>query len=146
MVFETTAAPPLNERETASSEQQSNANITDMSGKNTPDPDPEKEMDLDDRDIEKRTQDQTPAQQTVAAIEEETDPSLVEFDGPDDPDNPKNWTARRRAVITVSMGLMTFVVTFSSSIFADAIEPVSKEYNIGTVTSTLGVTFFLLVR
>lgn len=73
------------------------------------------------------------------------DPNLVEFDGPDDPGNPKNWSVKRRAAITISMGWMTFVVTFSSSIFAVAIEPVSQEFGIGTVVATLGVSFFLLV-
>ncbi|KAF2170976.1 hypothetical protein M409DRAFT_18946 [Zasmidium cellare ATCC 36951] len=72
------------------------------------------------------------------------DPNLVEFDGPDDPGNPKNWSVKRRAAITISMGWMTFVVTFSSSIFAVAIEPVSQEFGIGSVVATLGVSFFLL--
>jgi MFS transporter, DHA1 family, multidrug resistance protein len=35
---------------------------------------------------------------------------LVEFDGPDDPANPRNWSKAKRWGITVSMGLMTFVV------------------------------------
>lgn len=71
-------------------------------------------------------------------------PDLVEFDGPDDPDNPKNWSKRRRWAITVSGALLTFTVTFSSSIFSVAINPVAEEYHIGTVTSTLGVSLFLL--
>lgn len=71
-------------------------------------------------------------------------PDLVEFDGPDDPDNPKNWTKRKRWSITVSGALLTFTVTFSSSIFSVAINPVAEEYNIGTVVSTLGVSLFLL--
>ncbi|KXL47678.1 hypothetical protein M433DRAFT_70523 [Acidomyces richmondensis BFW] len=78
---------------------------------------------------------------TSAAVK---DTSLVEFDGPDDPDNPKNFPTRKKVAITVSMGWMTFVVTFSSSIFAVAIEPVSREFNIGIVTATLGVSLFLL--
>jgi len=72
------------------------------------------------------------------------DASLVEFYGPDDPGNPKNFPTRKKIAITVSMGWMTFVVTFSSSIFAVAIEPVSQEFHVGTVTATLGVTLFLL--
>lgn len=75
----------------------------------------------------------------------EKDPNLVEFDGPDDPGNPKNWSVKRRTGITISMGMMTFVVTFSSSIFAVAIQPVSEEFHVSTVVSTLGVSLFLLV-
>ncbi|KXS95358.1 hypothetical protein AC578_8286 [Pseudocercospora eumusae] len=72
------------------------------------------------------------------------DPSLVEFDGPNDPGNPLNFSTKRKSAATVSMGLMTFVVTFSSSIFAVAIEPISDEYNVSTVVATLGVSLFLL--
>lgn len=35
-------------------------------------------------------------------------------------------------------------MTFSSSIFAVAIEPVAEEYNVSTVVATLGVALFLL--
>jgi hypothetical protein len=38
---------------------------------------------------------------------------LVEFDSPDDPENPKNFSSRRKWAITASMGWMTFVVTFA---------------------------------
>ncbi|KAK3076981.1 hypothetical protein LTS18_011501, partial [Coniosporium uncinatum] len=48
---------------------------------------------------------------------------LVEFDGPDDPGDPKNWTKNRRWAITASMGSMTFVVTFASSVFSVATAP-----------------------
>ena len=77
--------------------------------------------------------------------EQGKDPSLVEFDGPNDPGNPKNWAAGKKIAITCSMGLMTFVVTFSSSIFSVAIGPVAAEFGISTLTATLGVTLFLLV-
>lgn len=106
---------------------------------------PEKMKHEDDRDIEKLSQAEISQDETPSPPESEpTDPTLIEFDGPNDPENPKNWTSRRRICITASMGLMTFVVTFSSSIFAVAIEPVSKEYNVSTPVATLGVSFFLL--
>src|SRR5437764_565360 len=37
---------------------------------------------------------------------QKTDEFLVEFDGPNDPDNPKNWPPRRRWGITAAMGSM----------------------------------------
>ena len=45
---------------------------------------------------------------------------LVEFNGPDDPENPKNWSPAKKWGITASMGAMTFVVTFSSSIYVSS--------------------------
>lgn len=97
-----------------------------------------------DRDIEKSAGDESPITAAEVGPPENRDPSLVEFDGPDDPGNPKNWSSRSRIIITISMGMMTFCVTFASSIFAVAIEPVSKEFNIGTTVATLGVTLFIL--
>ena len=99
-----------------------------------------------EKDAEKQVHDEKPPQQTSTPKDNSAnDSSLVEFDGPNDPDNPKNWSVGRRIGITISMGLMGFVVTFSSSIFAVAVEPVAEEYNISTVTATLGVSLFLLV-
>lgn len=92
-------------------------------------------------DVEKHASQDLPS---AAAPATEEDPNLVVFDGPDDPDNPKNWTARRRIGITISMGMMTFVVTISSSIFASALGPITEEFDIGLVTATLGVALFLL--
>lgn len=135
------------ERSLDTSEQ---ASIASMSGEKTPGA--EKELDFDAReangdDVEKqvRDADEPPADVTQAREPPPPkDPNLVEFDGPDDPDNPRNWTQQRRWIITAASGLMTFVVTFSSSIFAVAIEPVAAQYDIDSVTSALGVTLFLL--
>jgi DHA1 family multidrug resistance protein-like MFS transporter len=69
---------------------------------------------------------------------------LVEFDGPNDAGNPKNWTAKRRWAITISMGLLVFTVTFASSIFSVNIRTVQELYNVELVTATLGVALFVL--
>jgi DHA1 family multidrug resistance protein-like MFS transporter len=70
---------------------------------------------------------------------------LVEFDGPDDPGNPKNWTQKKRWAITVCMGLLVFTVTFASSIFSVNIRVVQEKFDVTMVTATLGVALFVLV-
>lgn len=70
---------------------------------------------------------------------------LVEFDGPDDPGNPKNWTPKRRWFITISMGLMVFTVTFASSIFSVNLGVIVDIFDVTIVTATLGVALFVLV-
>lgn len=116
-----------------------------MSGKDSSDP--EKDMIAADNDVDVEKQAQDPIESKDSAIPEEPerDPNIVEFDGPHDPDNPKNWNPRRKMTITASLGSMAFVVTFSSSIFAVCLGPVSAEYNVGTVVAALGVCLFLLV-
>jgi hypothetical protein len=44
----------------------------------------------------------------VAKEQEAKDTNLIEWDGPNDPENPMNWPASRKWVITLSMGMMTF--------------------------------------
>jgi DHA1 family multidrug resistance protein-like MFS transporter len=77
-------------------------------------------------------------------LSSKSDSYLVVFDGPDDPDNPKNWTPKRRWAITVSMGLLVFTVTFASSIFSVNIRVVEEKFNVELVTATLGVALFVL--
>lgn len=70
---------------------------------------------------------------------------LVEFDGPNDPGNPKNWSTKRRWIITVAMGSLVFTVTFASSIFSVNIGVVREKFDVSIVTATLGVALFVLV-
>lgn len=37
------------------------------------------------------------------------DPNIVDWDGPDDPENPLNWTTKRKVTATVSIALITFL-------------------------------------
>ena len=34
---------------------------------------------------------------------------VVGWEGPDDPDNPRNWTRRRRWILTLVVSLFTFI-------------------------------------
>ncbi|KAJ4359958.1 uncharacterized protein N0V89_000517 [Didymosphaeria variabile] len=72
------------------------------------------------------------------------DEFLVEFNGQDDPDHPKNWTTRRRWGITVVVGLLVFTVTFASSIFSVNIGVVEEKFQVTQVVATLGVALFVL--
>lgn len=83
---------------------------------------------------------------TAPAPVQKTDEFLVEFDGPNDPDNPKNWPPIRRWGITAAMGSMVFTVTFASSIFSVNLAVIKELFNVELVTATLGVALFVLVR
>jgi hypothetical protein len=68
-------------------------------------------------------------QRVPTAPMRESGQDLVEFDGPDDPENPKNWSKARKWKITAAMGGMTFVVTFASSVFVSTIASSSQRDN-----------------
>ncbi|KAF5609339.1 uncharacterized protein FSUBG_4132 [Fusarium subglutinans] len=86
-----------------------------------------------------------------SANEPKRDPSpssdTIMGDGPgqtDDPDNPKNWPNRRKWMITVSLGMLTWVVTFASSIFSTATRPAAEEFGVSVEVMTLGTSLFVL--
>jgi hypothetical protein len=59
----------------------------------------------------------------------EVDPNVVDWDGPDDPENPMNWPAGRKwGAIAVVSGI-TFLTPLGSSIFAPGVPLVMKEFN-----------------
>lgn len=47
--------------------------------------------------------------QYVTEPEEPRDPNVVDWDGPDDPENPLNWPSRRKVVIVTSISVITFI-------------------------------------
>ena len=86
----------------------------------------------DDTDVE--------SAQNQSVAEKQKDPNLVEWDGPNDPENPMNFSRRRKWIITVSMSLMTMWVTFATSIFSTANTVTAKEFNVSTEVMILGTS------
>lgn len=72
------------------------------------------------------------------------DPNLIDWDGPDDAENPKNWPLSKKWAITVSMGTMTFVATFASSVFSTATVATSEQFGVSTEVMTLATSLFVL--
>ncbi|KAF1963972.1 MFS general substrate transporter [Bimuria novae-zelandiae CBS 107.79] len=71
------------------------------------------------------------------------DPNLINWDGPDDPENPQNWKRGYKWFITIMLGVNTFVVTFASSIFM--LEwTTAQQFGVPTEVMTLGTSLFVL--
>ncbi|KAH8429433.1 MFS transporter [Aspergillus melleus] len=68
------------------------------------------------------------------------DPNLVEFDGPDDPENPQNMPYWKKWVLTMTLSSMTMWITFASSVFSTATVVTAKEFNVSTEVMTLGTS------
>ena len=76
-------------------------------------------------------------------LNDETDPYLVDWNGPNDPDNPLNWPFRKRVFVTGLICLLTFSVYLGSAIYSPGIELVAAYFHVGTVVATLGLTLFV---
>ena len=73
------------------------------------------------------------------------DPNLVTWEGPDDPENPKNWLFKRKWAATIIVSLFTFISPVSSSMVAPALPTIGAELNItNSVERSLVLSIFLL--
>lgn len=112
------------------------ANIPPLAGHNDIDVDVEKQQHIQDHN-----QSQEPAQKDE---EEERDPNVVDWDGPDDPQNPMNFPPLRKWGIAVTFGMMTFVVTFASSVMSSTVMPTAMEFGVGSEVMVLATSLFVL--
>lgn len=65
----------------------------------------------------------------AAAVESQQDPDIVDWDGPNDPENPMNWPAARRwGMIAVVSGI-TFLTPLGSSMFAPGVPLVMQDFH-----------------
>lgn len=73
------------------------------------------------------------------------DPNLVSWSGPEDPDNPKNWTLKHKWAATLIVSSFTFISPVSSSMVAPAITSIAKDLNITNETEQfLTLSVFVL--
>ncbi|KAJ1711993.1 major facilitator superfamily domain-containing protein [Aspergillus flavus] len=56
-----------------------------------------------------------------------TDPDLVTLDGPDDPHNPKNWSARKKWLAFVPMSMFNLLSSMSSATVAPALSAIGED-------------------
>lgn len=70
--------------------------------------------------------------------------NVVAFDNKADPQNPKNWSPRRKTVMTMLFGLSTMSSTFASSVYSPAIPYVGREFGISSEVGVLGISLFVL--
>ncbi len=75
----------------------------------------------------------------------EKDPNIVDWDGPDDPENPLNWTPKRKWSIAALLSFMTFVTPLASSMFAPGIPEVMADFHHPySLLSTFVVSVYVL--
>ncbi|PYI14593.1 MFS multidrug transporter [Aspergillus violaceofuscus CBS 115571] len=72
------------------------------------------------------------------------DPNIVDWDGPDDPEYPPNWSELRKWTITIILGLMTVSVTFASSVFSAAAAVTAEQFGVSEEVMILGTSLFVL--
>ncbi|KZP16134.1 MFS general substrate transporter [Athelia psychrophila] len=70
--------------------------------------------------------------------------NLVGWYGPDDSDNPRNWSFYKRSFVAFSISLLTFSVYIGSAIYTSSIPSLMVDFGISQTRATLGLTLYVL--
>lgn len=85
----------------------------------------------EDRDVEKGDEiENEPDPEEGTKEDKAKDPNLIEWDGPDDPGNPMNWSTGKKWTVTIALGFLTFVITFASSVFSTSTVAVATLFGV----------------
>lgn len=66
--------------------------------------------------------------------ESATDPNIVDWDGPNDPSNPRNWTTNAKLANTSLVIVLTLLTPLASSMFAPGVPQVLSEFHSSSAT------------
>ncbi|KAF2398111.1 multidrug resistance protein [Trichodelitschia bisporula] len=73
------------------------------------------------------------------------DSNIVDYDGPDDPENPYNWSTGKKWTTAGLLSALTFVTPLASSIFAPGIAGVMRDFHsTDTTIASFVVSIYIL--
>ncbi|QIX00429.1 hypothetical protein AMS68_005946 [Peltaster fructicola] len=68
----------------------------------------------------------------------------IDWDGPNDPENPRNFSSRRRLLSVLAVTGLAFVSTFAASVYSPGIDEVASTYGTTVELATLPLSIFNL--
>ncbi|RMD42315.1 hypothetical protein DV735_g2811, partial [Chaetothyriales sp. CBS 134920] len=67
-----------------------------------------------------------------------------DWEGPDDPGNPLNWTMGWKAYTMIMVSLQAITSTFGSSIISPGTREIAQEFNVSTTAAILALSLYVL--
>ena len=81
----------------------------------------------------------------MAKDETEVDPApILNWDGADDAENPRNFSKTRKVFSTITVTFLAFVSTLAASIYSPGHQDVAEEFSVSTEVSFLPLSLFNL--
>ncbi|KAJ6104646.1 hypothetical protein N7523_010966 [Penicillium sp. IBT 18751x] len=71
-------------------------------------------------------------------------PVIIGWGGPDDSENPQNWSTRKKIFVSSLIWLLTFSIYIGSAIYSPGIPGVSEQFGVSREVGILGLTLFVL--
>ncbi|ORY60831.1 MFS transporter [Pseudomassariella vexata] len=69
---------------------------------------------------------------------------IVDWYGPNDPENPRNWSRPKKFFVTFEICFLTFSVYIGSAIYTAGLLDVVQHFAVSRVAATLGLTLFVV--
>lgn len=79
---------------------------------------------------------------SISLDDPQSPPSIP--DGLKEEDRPVNWPSSKKWSIVVSTSLVTFVVSFGSSVYSAAIPHIQARFSVSPDTALLGITLYVI--
>ncbi|KAI1808758.1 benomyl/methotrexate resistance protein [Daldinia bambusicola] len=69
---------------------------------------------------------------------------VVDWYGPDDPENPQNWPRNWKILVSFLMCILNFSFYIASSIYVPGIPSIMQDFGVSEIVATLGLSLFTL--
>jgi len=90
--------------------------------------------DLEKADTQPTTQHGEPATRSLTA---------QDWTGPDDPENPMNWSLTKRTLHMIPIAFLAFAVTAGSSLITPATEEIAEHFQVSLTAAILPLSLFV---
>ena len=70
--------------------------------------------------------------------------TAMDWEGPNDPENPMNWSFAWRVYHTSVPALLCFIVTLGSSIYTPGVKDVEVQFDVSSTVALLGLSLYVL--
>ncbi|TKX19019.1 MFS transporter-like protein 165 [Elsinoe australis] len=71
------------------------------------------------------------------------DLTVIDWDGPNDPENPRNWSTAKKFFVTFEICLLTTGVYIGSAIYTPGLYGVVAQFQVSQLVATLGLCLFV---
>lgn len=69
---------------------------------------------------------------------------VVDWYNTDDPENPQNWSFKKKAFVTFQINFYTFAVYMGSAIYTPSVEGVMQRFGVSSQQASLGLSMYVL--
>lgn len=68
---------------------------------------------------------------------------MVDWWGPNDPENPQNWSQKKKHFVAFQICLLTTGIYIGSAIYSAGEQQITQVFGVSTVVATIGLTLFV---